>query len=101
MVRAAALFFDDPAANEVTRKFADVRIPVAAAVSTDELWAPPSSRDALFKGYSGTTVDRIELTPDALGVAQVGHMGYFRTQTGAALWPQIPGWLERHGLQTI
>ena len=93
-------FFDDPAASAITTKFADVHIPLAAAVSTDDLWAPPSSRDAFFKGYTGTTVDRIDLTPETLGVSQVGHMGYFRAQTGATLWPQILGWLGQHGLQT-
>jgi predicted alpha/beta hydrolase len=91
-------FFDDPQAYAMTAKFADVRIPIAAAVSTDDLWAPPASRDAFFKGYSGTQVDRIDVSPATLGVAQVGHMGYFRAQVGAALWPQILGWLGQHGL---
>ena len=92
-------FFDDPAAQDITRKFADVYIPLAAAVSTDDPWAPPSSRDAFFKGYSGATVDRIDLTPNALGVESVGHMGYFRAPVGTVLWPQIFGWLVQHGLR--
>jgi len=92
-------FFDDPNARAITERFADVRIPIAAAVSTDDLWAPPASRDAFFKGYSGTTVDRIDFTPQQLGSRQVGHMGYFRAQVGPALWPQILGWLRGHGLQ--
>ena len=92
-------FFDDPAAHEITHKFADVRIPVAAAVSVDDLWAPPSSRDAFFKGYSGTSVDHIDLTPDDLGVTQVGHMGYFRAAVGAKLWNPIFDWLGQHGLR--
>ena len=91
-------FFDDPAAKVITDRFAEVRIPLAAAVSTDDLWAPPASRDAFFKGYSAAVVDRIDLTPSALGVDQVGHMGYFRAQVGVALWPQIMAWLGRHGL---
>jgi predicted alpha/beta hydrolase len=93
-------FFDDPDAKAITDKFAEVRIPIAAAVSTDDLWAQPASRDAFFKGYSGTAVERIDLTPAALGVPQVGHMGYFRSAVGAALWPQMLQWLAGHGLQT-
>ena len=92
-------FFDDPEAQEITRKFSDVHIPIAAAVSTDDLWAPPSSRDAFFKGYSGTAVSRIDLNPIDFGVDQVGHMGYFRAQVGVVLWPRILRWLELHGLQ--
>lgn len=91
-------FFDDPDARTITDKFAEVRIPIAAAVSTDDLWAPPASRDAFFRGYRNASVDAIDLTPASLGVKQVGHMGYFRQQTGAALWPEVLQWLARHGL---
>ena len=92
-------FFDDPEARTITDKFAEVNIPLAAAVTTDDLWAQPTSRDAFFKGYSGTNVDRVDLTPAELGVTQVGHMGYFRAQTGVVLWPRILDWLGQHGLQ--
>jgi predicted alpha/beta hydrolase len=92
-------FFDDPEARAITEKFAQVRIPLAAAVSTDDLWAPPASRDAFFKGYSGAAVQRIDFKPAELGVEQVGHMGYFRAQAGAVLWPQILAWLAQHGLR--
>jgi predicted alpha/beta hydrolase len=93
-------FFDDPEARAITDRFADVRVPLAAAVTTDDLWAPPASRDAFFKGYSGTRVDRIDLTPAELGVKQVGHMGYFRAQAGTVLWPRILDWLGQHGLHS-
>ena len=61
-------FFDDPEAQEITRKFSDVHIPIAAAVSTDDLWAPPASRDAFFKGYRNAKVDAIDLQPSSLSV---------------------------------
>ena len=83
----------------MTDKFADVRIPIAAAVSTDDLWAPPASRDAFFKGYCGAAVDAIDLLPANLSVKQIGHMGYFRSQVGAVLWPQMLDWLAQHGLE--
>lgn len=93
-------FFDDaaPEARAIAAKFERVRMPVAAAVSTDDLWAPPASRDAFFSGYTQTQVDRIEFTPPSLSVRQVGHMGYFRKEVGAVLWPQILEWLGKQGL---
>ena len=94
-------FFDDPDAKAVTDKFAEVRIAIGAAVSLDDLWAPPASRDAFFKGYANARVDLIDLLPASLGVKQVGHMGYFRPQAGSVLWPQLLGWLAKHGLQTL
>jgi len=71
----------------------------AAAVSTDDLWAPPASRDAFFRGCSDAKVDAIDLQPSALGVQQVGHMGYFRLQAGQVLWPLMFQWLGRHRLK--
>ena len=56
-------FFDDPETKAITDKFAEVRIPLAAAVSTDDLWAPPALRDAFFKGYSHALVEAIDLKP--------------------------------------
>jgi predicted alpha/beta hydrolase len=93
-------FFEDPApdAQAFAKKFERVRMPVAAAVSVDDLWAPPKSRDAFFSGYTHTKVDRIDLTPAALGVQQIGHMGYYRKEVGAALWPQIMAWLSQQGV---
>lgn len=92
-------FFDDPEASALTLRYADVRIPIAAANTTDDLWALPASRDAFFKGYSQAQVEAITLTPRQLGVDSVGHMGYYRAAVGATLWPQILAWLSGHGLR--
>jgi predicted alpha/beta hydrolase len=94
-------FFDDPSpdAKDIAAKFERVRLPMAASVSTDDLWAPPASRDAFFSGYANAPVERIDLRPAQLGVAHIGHMGYFRKEVGASLWPQIIAWLGQHGLQ--
>jgi predicted alpha/beta hydrolase len=81
------------------KRFDRVTIPVAAAASTDDLWAPPASRDAFFSGYRSTKVACIDLKPHALGAQQIGHMGYFRKEIGATLWPEIFRWLSQHGLK--
>jgi predicted alpha/beta hydrolase len=92
--------FDDPAARAIAEKFAHVRLPIAANVSTDDLWAPPKSRDAFFSGYTGTKVEAIDISPAQLGVKTIGHMGYFRASVGEKLWPQIFDWLSRQGMKT-
>jgi predicted alpha/beta hydrolase len=93
-------FFDDPNAKHITDKFATVTMPIAANVSTDDLWAPPKSRDAFFKGYAGTKVEPIDISPQQLGVEEIGHMGYFRAQVGEKLWPDILKWLQTKGLNS-
>lgn len=94
-------FFDDVAedARAITQKFTQVSCPIAACVSTDDLWAPPASRDAFFKGYSSTGAVPIDLVPQQLGVKEIGHMGYFRAHVGEKLWPQMLAWLSQHGLK--
>ncbi len=95
-------FFDDPApeAKAIAAKFDRVQLPLAAATSTDDLWALPKSRDAFFSGFKNAQVERFDLTPATLGIMHIGHMGYFRRDVGAALWPQIMAWLVQHGLTT-
>lgn len=97
----AHYFFDDPAADAqaIAQQFAHVRCPIAACVSTDDKWAPPASRDAFFKGYTHAPVQAIDLSPKALGVQEIGHMGYFRAAVGERLWPQMLEWLGYHGLE--
>jgi predicted alpha/beta hydrolase len=96
-------FFDDPAtdAKAIATKFDRVQMPIAAAVSTDDLWAAPKSRDAFFSGFRNAPVELIDLTPTQLNVKQIGHMGYFRKDVGAKLWPPIMVWLQLHGLQLL
>ncbi len=94
-------FFDDPSprAQAIAARCAALKIPIAAWVSTDDLWAPPKSRDAFFRHFTQTEVVSADVTPSELGVAQVGHMGYFRAGPGQALWPRILDWLSQHGLR--
>jgi predicted alpha/beta hydrolase len=87
-------FFDDPTAAHLTAEFPKVTMPIAAAVAHDDLWATPASRDAFFQHYTGASVDRVDLSPAELGVAHVGHMGYFRPPVGQVLWPRIISWLK-------
>jgi predicted alpha/beta hydrolase len=92
-------FFDDVSAKNLTDGFAQVRLPIAAAVATDDLWAPPASRNAFFKGYPNAPIEYIDIQPAQCGVTNVGHMGYFRANVGEQLWPNILSWLQGHGLQ--
>ena len=56
-------FFDDPQAKAIASRFALVKMPMAAATSTDDLWASPQSRDAFFKGYTGAAITSVDFTP--------------------------------------
>jgi predicted alpha/beta hydrolase len=93
-------FFDDPNAHHITSRFADITIPIVANVSVDDLWAPPKSRDAFFKGFVNAKIEPVDIFPKQFGVSNIGHMGYFRQNVGAKLWPQIIEWLAGNGMKT-
>jgi predicted alpha/beta hydrolase len=91
-------FFDDPNAQHIASRFAALKMPIAANVSVDDLWAPPASRDAFFKGFVNAMIEPIDITPTQFGVNSIGHMGYFRQNVGIVLWPQIIDWLIGKGM---
>ena len=86
-------FFEDPALPDLAARFAAVRTPIRAVNAVDDKWATPAARDAFMAAYSGAPVERVTLEPRALGLREIGHMGYFRTPA-APLWDEALDWLE-------
>jgi predicted alpha/beta hydrolase len=86
-------FFDDPEVAPVLKHFAEVRTPIRAACSIDDLWIPPRSRDHFFKGYTHAPITTVDLRPADLGLRSIGHMGYFR-KTASPLWEAALDWFD-------
>ena len=90
-------FFDDPAMRGVQDRFAEVRTPIVAANASDDLWAPPRSRDIFMSAYRRSEWIPVDLDPRQFGGdrASIGHMGYFRA--GAQpLWDGVLAWFAQH-----
>jgi predicted alpha/beta hydrolase len=85
-------FYDDPALDAEGRA-ARVRMPLLALGFDDDPWANPHAMDILLARLTAAPVERRQVDPRALGLAAVGHMGFFRKRCGAALWPQAADWL--------
>ena len=61
----------------------------------DELLIEPGSR-MLHGAYRKPVVDdRVIMAADH-GMTRIGHVGFFKPQPGAALWPVILRWLDSH-----
>jgi predicted alpha/beta hydrolase len=86
-------WFDDPSFDRKER-FSGVRVPVIFSNASDDLWALPASAAAFQSGYTQAPRELLTYTPKELGLAQVGHMGYFRSNVGEVLWPRVLAWLE-------
>lgn len=98
-------FFDDPAMAGIEEQFADVRTPIMAVNSIDDLWASPASRDAFIDAYRNAQVTTKDLNPRDLNT-RLGHMGYFR-QSAEVLWEEALDWFTtlapsaQHGAGSI
>jgi predicted alpha/beta hydrolase len=87
-------FFDDVSIQSELKHFAEVRAPILAANSDDDLWAPPASRDAFFKGYRNAPITAHTIEGHRFGRNGIGHMGYFR-KGSESLWDDALLWLSQ------
>jgi predicted alpha/beta hydrolase len=76
--------------------FAAFTGPLRAYSFSDDAYAPPISVDRLAAFYSAATLERRNLTPRDLGVAAIGHFGFFRDDFRSSLWSEAADWLLRH-----
>lgn len=86
-------FLDDPKVPEIAAGFATVRTPILALNATDDLWAPPLSRDAIMSGYRNAPWHGVDIDPATAGMGKLGHMGYFR-QHAQPLWARALDWFD-------
>ena len=88
-------FFDDPqmAGHRLADRFDAVRTPIVALNASDDLWAPPASRDAFMAAYRHAPVHSLTVQPASLGLPSIGHMGYFRP-AARLLWDDMLAWLQ-------
>lgn len=83
-------FFDDPAMKETVACYQNIRTPIKAANSLDDVWATPESRDAFISGYSNAPIETWDIDlMDQLG--HIGHMGYFKP-FATPLWDDMLQW---------
>ena len=86
------LLSGEPGAREA---YATADYPVLALTfSDDELLLEEGSR-LLHGAYRRRPVDYRLVDPAALGLARIGHFGFFKPQGEPALWPLVADWMER------
>lgn len=71
------------------------RAPIRAWAFTDDPIAHPDSTRELFRLYTRAEVTVVPVTPQEAGLAEIGHVGFFRSRSQAALWDQPLAWLEQ------
>ncbi len=78
-------FFADPSMREVLEHDRAFGGDVLMIGITDDPWATPRAISALVPGFTSARVSRREIHPGDYGLAAVGHMGFFRSNS-RVLW---------------
>ena len=74
--------------------YASAEFPVLALTfADDELLLEDGSR-MLHAAYSKRPADYRLIVPAEFGLKRIGHFGFFKPQSEAALWPMVTKWIE-------
>jgi predicted alpha/beta hydrolase len=82
-------FYDDPTMEPVLASGLRYTAPTLAIGLSDDVWATPAAIEALTRHYTHAPVERRTLDPHGFGLERIGHMGFFRSSNGEALWPVV------------
>ena len=85
-------FFDDPAMAADAR-MAQLRIPLLVISFDDDPWANTSAVQMLISPLKNAQMERWHLVPRDVGLASVGHMGFFKKRSEQQLWGRVANWL--------
>jgi predicted alpha/beta hydrolase len=91
------LFGVMPAA--VRELYAAVKLPLLSLSFTDDEYLSEKNIQSLHGFYAGAARDMRRISPADIGVAGIGHFGFFRRRFEASLWPRAGDWLDRQAGQ--
>jgi predicted alpha/beta hydrolase len=85
----------DEHGRPVLEHFQAIHGPILAYSFTDDARAPAKTVTELLKCFSNASVEHRQIRPAQLGVAAIGHMGFFRESETlrTTLWKEISDWL--------
>ncbi len=73
--------------------FERIGAPLRAHSFSDDAYAPRRAVDALLGFYANARVEHRHVAPRELGMARIGHLGFFREGPTRALWAETADWL--------
>ena len=81
----------------VEREYARFAAPLRLYAIRDDAFAPERAVEALALLYPSARPEVRRVAPQELGVARIGHFGFFREAFRDTLWREAADWLEKHG----
>jgi predicted alpha/beta hydrolase len=72
--------------DEVREKFASVTTPITALSFTDDEMMSDANTTSIHSFYTRAPKKMLRLSPQDVGVARIGHFGFFRAEMKEPLW---------------
>lgn len=69
--------------------FDRITVPLYSFSTDRDKFATEASTDWLTARYSRARTERIHLKPEAYGVKNIGHFGYFQKRCSHSVWPEL------------
>jgi predicted alpha/beta hydrolase len=92
-VMSKRYLFDDPNLK-AAENFAGFTGAVRALCLTDDPWATRPAVELLCSEFSSAKPEILSIAPADIGVAQIGHFGFFRPEHRETLWRSSAEWME-------
>lgn len=86
-------FYDDPKLPLLTN-YGQYTHPLRALSFTDDALATRPMVELLCSGFTATTPEILSIDPKQVGVAKIGHFGFFRPEFRETLWKDAADWLS-------
>ena len=74
-------------------RYAQVRNPILSLSFTDDEFMSARNIESLHAFYAGAAREMRRIAPQEIGVAAIGHFGFFRSRFASSLWPQVAQFL--------
>lgn len=89
-------FIIDTDGSPLRKHFKTLARPILAYSIADDPLAPQQAVEVLLSYYSSASIEHRHIHPPDLGVAPLGHFGFFRDKSQTTLWQDSLKWLLRH-----
>ena len=74
--------------------YASAEFPVLAPIIADDEMLLEAGSRMLRAAYTSRPADYRVIEPAAFVLKRIGHFGFFKPQSEAALWPVVTSWME-------
>lgn len=75
--------------------FSDAKFPIRAYCFEDDPIASKANVGPMMSLFKAAEIETKWMGPEELGVAEIGHLGFFRKNIGQPLWQEALTWLQK------